>query len=260
MKAIILAAGKGSRLNGVAGDVPKCLVRVGHLTLIERQIESLRDAGVEDIAVVVGFKEGMVREVCGPEVEYIENPIHFRTNSLYSLWLARQRLTDGFVILNSDVLFHQQMLEDLLTAHYEDALLIAYQDGTSSPLGDEEMKVKVRGGRVEDISKAISPREADGENVGIAKFGAAGAKLLVRKMDALVAKGEFRAWAPRAFRDFAAERALHAIGTRGFPWIEIDFPEDYRRAINEVLPKIEIAEATFDRGLSLAAATAGERI
>lgn len=260
MKAIILAAGKGSRLNGTAGDLPKCLARVGRLTLIERQIQSLRDAGVADIAIVVGFGEDRVRETCGPDIDYIENPIHFRTNSLYSLWLARKRLTDGFVVMNSDVLFHPQLLRDLLTAHYEDALLIAYQDETSPRLGDEEMKVKVRGGRVADISKAINPREADGENVGIVKFGAAGARLLVRKMDMLMAKGAFRAWAPRAFRDFAAERALHAISTRGFPWIEIDFPEDYRRAINEVLPKIEMADAPFDRALSVAAVTAGERI
>jgi choline kinase len=54
-----------------------------------------------------------------------------------------------------------------------------------------------------------------------------------------VEAGELRAWAPRAFREFAQTHPLHALGTRGFPWIEIDFPEDYQRAVREVLPEIE---------------------
>jgi choline kinase len=85
----------------------------------------------------------------------------------------------------------------------------------------------------------MDPAEADGENLGVVKFGAEGARLLVRTMDALVGAGEHKAWVPRAFKDFAAERPLHAIGTRGLPWIEIDFPEDYRRAVEVVLPQIE---------------------
>ncbi len=155
--------------------------------------------------------------------------------------------------MNSDVLFHPQLLTDLLTAAYEDALLVAYNDETTA-LGDEEMKVKVRGGRVVDIIKEMNPAEADGENVGIVKFGAAGANLLIKKMEALVAEGNYRAWAPRAFREFAQERALHAIGTRGFPWIEIDFPEDYERAVNEILPKIKTDESV-DGARALAAVT-----
>jgi choline kinase len=55
----------------------------------------------------------------------------------------------------------------------------------------------------------------------------------------LIARGEVKAWAPRAFSELAQERAIHTIGTRGYPWIEIDFPEDYRRAVDEVLPQIE---------------------
>lgn len=245
MKAIILAAGKGTRLKGVAGDNPKCLARVGELTLVERQISALRSSAIDHIIAVVGFGAESVRRVCGPEIEYIENPVFFRTSSLYSLWLTRHRLSDGFVVLNSDVLFHPQLLTDLLTARYEDALLISYSDSTTPPLGAEEMKVKVRAGTVVDMSKSMEPGEADGENIGIVRFGAAGAALLGRQMDQLIAKGAHRAWVPRAFREFARVRDLHAIGTRGFPWIEIDFPEDYYRAIDDVLPQIEEAEPIF---------------
>ena len=260
MKAIILAAGKGARLKGVAGDKPKCLARVGEFSLIERQIFALRTSGIDDIIVVVGFRADKVRSVCGPEVEYIENPIFFRTSSLYSLWLARHRFEEGFVVLNSDVLFHPQMIADLMTARYEDALLISYNDETTPPLGVEEMKVKVSAGRVVDISKTIQPDEADGENVGIVKFGSSGANLLSRQMGMLIAKGNHRAWAPRAFREFARVRPLHAIGTRGLPWIEIDFPEDYYTAINKILPEIEEAELSFVGPMALAAAAVSERL
>ena len=187
--------------------------------------------------------------------EYRENLIYDQTNSMYSLWLARDLLTDGFVVLNADVLFHPQLLSNLLNATPEDALLIAYRDATTPPFGDEEMKVKVRDGLVVDISKEMAPAEADGENVGMVKFGPSGARLLVRHMDELVAQGLRRAWAPRAFAAFAAERPLYAIGTGDYPWIEIDFPEDYRRAVDEVLPQLLRAGGSGGSAPALAAVT-----
>lgn len=240
MKGIILAAGKGSRLNGTAGDLPKCLLRVGRTTLIEREIAALRACGIADLVVVVGCQAERVRRVCGRGIEFVENTRYAQTNSLYSLWLARPLLLDGFVVMNCDVLFHPQILEDLVTARHEDALLVSYVDG---PLGDEEMKVHVRCGRVVQIAKTLSPEETDGENVGIVKFGPEGARRLVAHLDARVAAGNLRDWAPRAFGDVAAERPLHAIGTRAFPWTEIDFPDDYQRAMHEILPAIEADEA-----------------
>ena len=238
-RAIILAAGKGGRLNGTAGDLPKCLVEVGGISLVERQVCALRDAGVEDIAIVVGCQHDRVRQVCGHEITYVENPRYAETNSLYSLWLARPLLFEGFVVMNCDVLFHPALLTDLLTAWYEDALLLAYRDVDVPPFGEEEMKVKVREGRVVGISKEMPAADADGENLGIVKFGRDGAATLVGILDRLVSAGHLREWAPRSFGEFAKHRPLHAIGTRGLPWIEIDFPEDYQRALKEVLPLIE---------------------
>jgi L-glutamine-phosphate cytidylyltransferase len=239
LRGIILAAGKGSRLNGTAGDRPKCLVNLGGVSLLERQIETLRRAGIDEIAVVVGCQAERVRRVCGRGIDFVENTRFAQTNSLYSLWLARPLLDEGFVVMNCDVLFHPQLLDDLLTARHEDALLVGYQEDDSEPLGDEEMKVKVRRGRVLEIAKTLAPDDADGENVGIVKFGAHGARLLGAILDDRVAAGHMRDWAPRAFAEFAQLRRLHALGTRGYPWTEIDFPEDYQRALREVLPAIE---------------------
>ncbi len=244
MRGVILAAGKGSRLNGTGADKPKCLVEVGGLTLLERQITVLERAGIDEITVVVGCAADRVRSVCGRRVTYLENGRFAETNSLYSLWMARALLYEGFVVLNCDVLFHPVLLTDLLTSPHPDALLMAYREADQSPYGEEEMKVSVRSGRVVDMSKTMDPTEAHGENLGIVKFGADGVPILVEIMDRLVAAGELRAWAPRAFSEFARVRPLHAVGTRGLPWIEIDFPEDYHRAVHEVLPAIEAMVGT----------------
>jgi choline kinase len=228
-------------LNGNRGDMPKCLVTLGGETMLSRNVRLLRSAGIDDIVVIVGCAADTVRRTCA-DVTFVENERFAQTNSLYSLWLSRGLLGDGFVVMNCDVLVHPQLLTDLVTARHEDALLLAYREAGTT-YGDEEMKVRVRHGRVADISKTMRADDADGENLGIAKFGAAGARLLVEKLDAIVAAGELKAWVPRAFKAFAEERPLHVIGTRGYPWIEIDFPEDYRRAVEVVLPQIDAPHA-----------------
>ena len=238
MKAIILAAGKGTRLNGVELK-PKCLFEVDGVTLLQRQMSALEEARIDQVVLVLGFEAERIKSHCAPNVEFVTNERFGETSSLYSLWLAKEHLTDGFVVLNCDVLFHPELLTRLLTSPFPDALLVDFVDKQNNQLGDEEMKVKVNEGRVVDISKSMSPAEADGENVGVVKFSRDGARLLVAEMDRLISSGDCdRDWAPRAFREFALRYPLHAISTDSYPWIEIDFPEDYRRAQEEIFPRI----------------------
>jgi choline kinase len=156
------------------------------------------------------------------------------------LWLARAVLRRGFVVMNCDVLFPPAMLADLVTAQYDDALLVSYPDSGDPEFSDEEMKVHVRRGRVVAIGKDLPAADTDGENVGIVKFGAPGACTLVPLMDRIVESGSVRDWAPRAFGVFAQEHPLYAIGTRGLPWTEIDTPDDYKRA-RQIFPAIRRA-------------------
>lgn len=234
MKAIILAAGKGTRLNGV--DLkPKCLFEVGGRTLLDRQVSALAEADINEVVLVLGFEAERIRRHCPPTTSFVINSRFEETSSLYSLWLAREHLLNGFIVLNCDVLFHPQLLTKLISSPFDDALLV---DVANRQLGEEEMKVKISDGLVVDIRKDMDPAEADGENVGVVKFSPAGAKRLVDEMDSLISRGHERDWAPRAFRAFATRFPLHAISTDNYPWIEIDFPEDYRKAREEVLPKI----------------------
>jgi choline kinase len=238
VSGVILAAGAGTRLSGTNGVRPKCLAEFGGTPLIDLQLRALRWCGIDEITVVVGFEADRVRNACGPGVRFVENQVFAETNSLYSLWLARPVLCEGFVVMNCDVLFHPAMLLDLVAARHDNALLVAYPEPGGAAIGAEEMKVRVRRGRVVDISKDLPAEETDGENVGIVKFGAEGAARLVAVMDGIVASGSRCDWAPRAFGEFARESALYAIGTRGLPWTEIDTPEDYRHAADDVFPAV----------------------
>jgi choline kinase len=226
---------------------PKCLAPFEGRPLLDLQIDALRRSGIDDLTVVIGFEGQRIRRACPPGVRFVENPRFAATNSLYSLWLARRVLTDGFVVLNCDVLFHPVMLHDLLTARHENALLVSYPDAAEAAYGDEEMKVSVRRGRVVAIGKDLEPADVDGENVGIVKFSAAGAAALIRIMDMIVTSGSLRDWAPRAFGEFARQDALHALGTRGLPWTEIDTPEDYERAARDVFPAVRDSFTTLFR-------------
>ena len=239
--AVILAAGAGTRLTGSDVIRPKCLATFDSSTLIELQMRVLRAHGIDDIVVVVGYEAARVRQACGPQTRFVENTEYFDTNSLYSMLLARPLLRGGLVVMNCDVLFHPSLMGDLLTARHENALLVSYPVPGDPSFTAEEMKVRVRRGRVEDIRKDLPLEDVDGENVGIAKFSHDGAQRLMTLAEEIVRSGATKDWAPRAFGAFARERSLYAIGTRGLPWTEIDTPEDYRRASTVVFPALREA-------------------
>ncbi len=251
--AIILAAGNGHRMGRLTVDRPKCLLEVGGTPLIERQLATLDACGIRDVTVVVGYQGGRIRSRLGDRVRYIENARYRETNSLYSLWLARHRLACGALVLNADVLIPTALLERLVRSRAEDAVLV----DLGKPLGAEEMKVKLEADRVIGFSKELPPEQADGEHLGIAKFGAEGGCRLIGHVESLVAVGHEGAWAPLAFHALAREWPLRAVPTDGLPWIELDFPEDLERARCVIAPAIRRLE--WDRiaaGVAVARGTA----
>lgn len=254
MRAVILAAGAGNRLRPVLGPWPKCLMPIGDATLLERQMAALADCGISAITVVAGYQAAAVATLCGKGVDVVINREFASTNSLYSLWLAREALAGGFVVLNSDVLFHPGLLQKLLDAPWDNALLMSPRT-PETRYSDEEMKVHVREGCVAAIDKTLDPALADGENVGIARFSASGAAALVAEADAVVAAGGLREWLPRAFDRFCRRHPLHVISTGADPWIEIDFPEDYERACRDVLPAIDADVTAVTRAPRVSRAT-----
>ncbi|MFQ5929255.1 MAG: NTP transferase domain-containing protein [Acidobacteriota bacterium] len=231
MQAVILAAGVGSRLERVSNGLPKCLLPVGGRPLIEHQLEALADVGVGKVLVVVGHQADEVRKTVGNRSEYIENTRFETTNSLYSLWLARDWVKDPVVLLNCDLLFHADILDRLL-AKGGNALAF---DSTSTK-GQEQTKVAIREGKVIDLGKDLPPELSRGESLGLMCFDHKGSRALFSRAHALIQKGAETSWVIEVVRSVCAEVNMQGINVAGLPWVEIDFPYDLDRAQREIWP------------------------
>ncbi len=190
------------------------------------------------MTVVVGYQQHLLRSHLAGRVAFVENRDYRRTNSLYSLWLASDRLAGGALVMNGDVLFATALLRRLLSSPSADALLV----DRSRTLDEEAMKVRLRGSWVVGLDKDLPADRADGENVGLVKLGPEGATRLIRVLDRLVAGGERTAWAPRAFLELAREWPFAGIETGGLPWTEIDTPDDLTYASDCVVPAIDTVD------------------
>jgi choline kinase len=239
-KAIVLAAGVGSRLRPFTADRPKCLLEVGGRTLLDRQLDALRQCGVTDVTVVVGYCGDQIRTRFGGSLRYVANERYEQTNSLYSLWLARQELASGALILNSDVLAPRRLFERLLASPAPDAILVEL----GNAFEPEDMKVRLNGRQVVDFGKHLPAEQSHAHNVGVAKFSADGARHLGDCLERLITTGHENDWAPAAFRQFATRWPLMAVDTDGLPWIEIDFVEDLVRARVDIEPTLLAVENT----------------
>ena len=255
MQAIILAAGLGSRLHKVTGGQSKALVEVGGRPLILHQLEALADHGVGPVLVVTGHQADEVQAVVGDRAEIVLNERFAETNSLYSLWLAREWVKGPFLLLNCDLFFEPRILDRILE---EPGNVLAY-DSTSSR-GREQTKVAIRQRRVLDIGKDVPASSARGESLGMLKFERDGAAAMMSVADELVRAGNENAWVIEATRAVCRQVPVYGVNIAGEPWAEIDFPYDLDVARREVWPAIyrgRWRKAVYwkrTRGLAVAAA------
>lgn len=230
MQALILAAGRGSRLRE---GIPKCLIRIGDCTLLDHQIHALRSLGIADICVVIGYEADRVRKMIGDQCRYVHNPRALETNSLYSLWLAREAISGPFLQLNGDVIADPRIYRRVLGAS---GCALAY-DSTSGQ-GAEHMKVSILGGRLCEISKSIEASRSHGENLGILKYDRDGARMLFDAAGRLMAAGGEELWAPAAVASIAEQVPVRCVDVAGLPWTEIDYVEDALFAKYEIWPAV----------------------
>jgi choline kinase len=241
--AVILAAGRGRRLAPLTDGCPKCLLPIGHTSVLAFQLESLARLGVERVVLVLGHARERIEEFLRAaslpfRVETVFNPRFDGTNNLVSISLAEPRCQDGFVLLNSDVLCAPQILERIVRGTAGCVLAV----DPMRPPRDEAMKVQFARGRLAAIGKDLDPHRSDGEYLGIARLDAEGAREFFRCARHLLLQGREDAWYEAAFGLAAATVPFGMEPTGGLPWVEIDDPIDLERA-RILIRKIDAAGA-----------------
>ena len=224
MKAIILAAGYGSRMYPLAQNMPKCLLTIKGETLLGRQLRILRSCGVEDITVVTGFHQEKILERYGEEVSIRYNPHYEITGSIFSLWVAREILTDDVIIINSDVICTEEPIRDLLADDNPYCFIV-----DKGACDKEARKVKVIGDVIVDTSKTIPAEEAEGEHIGIAKIKKEGLAAFKESLFECVKRDSHLGF-PDVFADLARKGCRINFVLINSPWTEVDTEQDYVEA------------------------------
>jgi len=229
MRAIILAAGRGRRLEPMGWTKPKCLLEVGGITLLDRTLSTLVANGVTDVTLVVGYQRSLIEEAARKHPitpRFIVNEHYETTNTVCSLWLAREAIVDDFLYFNADVLFFPEIVSRLLT-HDRSALAV-----DEKQCGAEEVKVVVDADRrIHRIGKTLDPDVCAGEFIGVARFGASiCADFVARLGDFNERSGLSDVFFEAALDELLDEHPVYAMPIADLPAIEIDTPEDYERA------------------------------
>ncbi len=230
-KALILAAGLGTRLAPITNDVPKSLVPVNGKPILFKQIENLKENGIDDITIVSGYKadvlESRVHEVW-PEIKIIESVDYATTNNMYSAYLGRTSVEgEAFLMMNADVYYDSSVIKALLSNDAENAIV--------TDIGrylEESMKVVEQDGRLVKISKAITEEEALGASIDVYKFSKEGGEAffdVCRKY--IEEKKELKMWSEVALDEVLSEGNVifKACPLEG-RWLEIDNHEDLAAA------------------------------
>jgi len=241
MQAIILAAGMGKRLLPLTESTPKGLIKVGEKTLTEYTVEKLLRLGVRDINIVTGHEAESFPRVLGEsfpgvKINYIYNERYETTNNSYSIWLAREAMSEGFLLLNSDIIYDTYILEKMLAARESACLAI----DTVKKLGDEEMKVSMADSRITAISKQVPLDQARGEYIGIMKLDRQASGLFLQHLEeSLMQRRELNIYYEDVLHYMLPEYPVVAVDTEGRPWTEIDTLEDYDFAVHKVYPALK---------------------
>jgi choline kinase len=241
--ALIMAAGRGSRLGAYSDERPKSLVDLGGISPLELQIELLASRGVERVMIVTGYRRDLVvaaataRAAGRLAIEPIWNPYWSVTNVVGSAWLARDRIRGPFLYLHADTVFAPAILDDLLAAEGPVVLPIDFR--ACEP---EQMKATVIDGRVTDLSKELPAERTAGEFIGIGRFDAAAVAPIQRALDVVLESGRLTAYFEAAIVEaIAAGLIVRTVATAGRPWTEIDFEADLllaRRLLPDLLPAV----------------------
>jgi choline kinase len=243
MKAIIIAAGPGSRLNPLTDDKPKCMLELKGKTLLQHQIDALRGAGIDRIALIKGYKKEMIN--C-PDLVYYVNDNYQNNNILHSLFYAEEEMNDEFIAAYSDIFYTKDIVKRLLDSKEDISIVVDidwrgyYEGRTDHPIEEAENVIFDANNNLVNIGKILPDKETvHGEFIGMMKCSKKGA-LVFRKyfhrLKQIYSGKPFqrasvfeKAYLTDIFQDMAdyGVKINCVIIEKG--WAEIDTIQDYER-------------------------------
>ena len=248
MRAIILAAGRGLRLQLPEDrQLPKCLLRFGGMSLLERHLHMLKNAGIDEVILALGFRHELVaaeldRLGWQPRPGTVLNE-RFDLGSVLTVHTVAQALTrgGGVLLMDADVLYDERIMSALAAG--EEPVNRVLIDRNFEP-GDEPVKLCVRDGVPIELRKQLAPGlqfDTIGESVGFFRFDEAGARRLATLVAGYVVSGRANMPHEEAVRDLLQERSqiFEVTDVSGAPWLEIDYSEDVARAAAEIVPLLQ---------------------
>ena len=238
MIAVILAAGMAQRLRPLTDNCPKCLLKVGERTLLQRTVDAVVAAGISEVVLVTGYRKEMITQFLeetyptGITFHFINNDDYQHTNNIYSLWLTRP-YTEGkeMLLLDSDILFDPAILPAVLQTNGNALAMNRYE------LGEEEIKVIADAqGMVVELSKTCSIADAIGESVGIEKMTADYTAALFKELEVMMEQEKLvNVFYERAFERLIPQgHCFRYVDTTALFSIELDTVEDFHQANNLV--------------------------
>jgi choline kinase len=229
MKALILAAGNGARLEAVNKGRPKALVEVGGKPILDRQIDLLESRNVDRICIVTGYKYELIEKRYGDRVDYRFNPFFRHGNNMVSFMFARDWIDDDLIVLYADLLYEPGILDAALNSTADIGFVI---DRTAIERGHS--LVSVENGTIRKVDTELSEAEAYGCFIGIAKYSAHGLDNMLPEIESAAKAGKTNQYyIVGAASLMARGYPILPIDISGQKWLEIDFPEDLERAHRE---------------------------
>jgi len=225
LKAVILAAGAGSRLYPITLNKPKCMVKVGGRFILDYQIRAYSVARIEEIIIVGGFKINQIKKYCekirGINIKIIENGDYQTTNNMYSLYLAKEELEgNGFLLSNGDVIFDPRIVINLVRSKISDSIVC---DKRSK--NEKHMMISINdSGYMNDIDINI-PSSIGINSVSILKFSPRYSKLLFEEISNIInEENDLNVWFEIALKRLLKSKQLimYPFDVDGKRWVEID--------------------------------------
>lgn len=229
MKALILVAGRGTRISRYLSGMPKCMVDIGGEQLIRYTVKLLKSRGIKNIGLVLGYRHEVIRQALKDEqVMFFYNPFFDVTNSIASAWFARDFFDEAedTMIMNGDVYIGGELLDMILR---EKQSPVMFADETRKETAD--YKFYYENGILKKYGKELEGDDITGEYIGIGKFDASFAAAFTAQMEAMICRQEHSVWWENVLYSMCGRRNIYVKDIQGQFWAEVDYIEDYERIL-----------------------------